>query len=248
MNDTTHLDAAQRYRGLGWAVIPAAEKGKAPLVKWHQYQDQLPSEIQVKYWFHQTPKANVAVVTGAVSGIIVLDVDPGRHGDAALAELVRRNGPLPKTVEAMTGDGGYHLYFAHPGGTVPTSLSLAEGIELRADGGGVIVPPSVHPSGQLYTWKSGQSPLDLNPAPAPRWVWQSGAVEKQDWTSLAGDTVREEQRMNRVISILRYLDWIGVQENLSRELIGAWNQTRCDPPLRPDELDQIFHKVRSESR
>jgi len=88
----------------------------------------LPSEIQVKYWFHQTLKANVAVVTGAVSGIIVLDVDPGRHGEAALAELVRQNGPLPRTVEAMTGDGGYHLYFAYPGGTVPTSLGLAGGL------------------------------------------------------------------------------------------------------------------------
>ena len=51
----------------------------------------------------------------------------------------------------------------------------------------MIVPPSVHPSGQVYTWKHGQSPFDLNPAFAPRWIWQSGAVEKQDWTSLVGD-------------------------------------------------------------
>ncbi len=247
MAELSNLDAALRYRGLGWAVIPAAEKGKAPLVHWHQYQDDLPSEIQIKYWFNQSPRANVAVITGAVSGIIVLDVDPNRGGDQALQELIAAHGPLPKTVEGVTGDGGSHYYFSHPGGSVPTWISLAEGIELRADGGGVIVPPSIHPSGGRYLWKEGCSPLQMNLAPAPQWIWQRGAVEKLDWDSLIGETVTEEHRTNRIISILRYLDWIGVQENLSRELIGAWNQTRCSPPLSADALDQIFHRVRSES-
>ncbi|MFP4539264.1 MAG: bifunctional DNA primase/polymerase [Dichotomicrobium sp.] len=248
MDDLSNLDAALRYRGLGWAVIPAAEQGKAPLVRWHQYQDDLPSEIQIKYWFNQSPNANIAVITGAISGIVVLDIEPNRGGDKALKELTAKHGPLPKTVEAITGDGGFHLYFAHPGGSVPTSLSLAEGIELRADGGGVIVPPSIHPSGKRYAWKEGCSPLETNPAPPPKWLWQEQALERQDWDSLIGQTVAEEQRNNRIISILRYLDWIGVQENLSRELIGAWNQTRCNPPLSADELDQIFHRVRRESK
>ncbi len=248
MNELSNLEAALRYHGLGWAVIPAAERGKAPLVRWHQYQDHPPSELQIKYWFNQSPRANIAVITGAVSGIVVLDIDPHRGGDKALEELMKIHGPLPKTVEAITGDGAHHLYFAHPGGSVSTWLSIAEGIELRADGGGVIVPPSVHPSGHRYVWKEGCSPFQVNLAPAPQWIWQRGAVERLDWDALIGEAVTDEHRTNRIISILRYLDWIGVQENLTRELIGAWNQTRCSPPLTADELDQIFARVRSESR
>jgi len=63
-----------------------------------------------------------------------------------------------------------------------------------------------------------------------------------------GATVADAHSTDRIISILRYLDWIGVQESLIRELIGAWNQTRWDPPLTSNELDQVSHRVRSESK
>lgn len=70
------LDAALAYHRHGWAVIPAAERGKRPIVRWQIYQDGMPGEKAVRDWFARWPNANLSVVTGTISGIVVLDVDP----------------------------------------------------------------------------------------------------------------------------------------------------------------------------
>jgi hypothetical protein len=97
--------------------------------------------------------------------VVVVDIDPAHGGDASLADLVASNGPLPATLEVSSGGGGRHLYFEHPGGRVPNSAGqLGAGLDVRGEGGYVLIPPSRHGSGRRYLW--AHRPL----RPLPAWL------------------------------------------------------------------------------
>ena len=162
--------AATKYLARGWSVLPLRPKDKRPILDWEPLQQARPSAEDVANWFRRWHTANVGIVTGEISNLIVLDVDPKHGGDASLARLEQRFGSLPATIESVTGGGGRHLYFAHPGGFVRNRIGLAQGIDLRGDGGYIVAPPSVHPSGKLYAWASGRSPEEIELAPLPRWL------------------------------------------------------------------------------
>ena len=162
--------AALRYLARGWSVVIVEPRAKRPIVRWRSFQKRAPSEAQIHRWLEQHPDANLAVVTGAVSGLVVLDVDPRHGGTASLEAWEREHGALPATVESRTGGGGRHLYFAHPGRTVRNRVGLAPGLDLRGDGGVIVVPPSIHPSGKAYRWVRGHGPDDLDPAAMPDWL------------------------------------------------------------------------------
>lgn len=97
---------------------------------------------------------------------MVLDVDPAHGGMEALGHLVRSHGQLPTTATVVTGSGGRHHLFSHPGGVVRNSAGrVGPGLDIRGDGGYVIAPPSRHASGGRYIWES-EEPL----AQAPQWL------------------------------------------------------------------------------
>ena len=94
-------------------------------------------------WWSVWSSANVGILTGRRSNLVVLDVDPRHGGDRALQELIGAHEPLPDTPVVFTGGGGWHYYFACPPGDEPIkSVTLAEGLELKADGTFVVAPPS----------------------------------------------------------------------------------------------------------
>lgn len=163
-------EAALDYLARGWSVIPVREKAKRPAVPWKAYQEKYVSEETLHDWFRRSPDYNVAVVTGALSGIVVMDVDPRHGGNESLRKLEREHGPLPKTVESITGGGGRHVYFSHPGELVPNRTNIEPGIDLRGDGGCIVAPPSIHPSGKRYRWKKGRAPGDLKLSHLPGWL------------------------------------------------------------------------------
>lgn len=186
--------AAQAYARLGIAVFPLKERDKKPLPfstgllaasldpdlaadRWAGRADlpirepkfegeRLPRRIRA------TPGCNVACATGEISGFWVLDLD-GPEAEEDLAKLVAVNGPLPETVEQGTGKGR-HLCFAwSPEFEVRNSASkIGRGIDVRGNGGYIVLPPSIHPSGRQYAWTPGKSPRDLPFAPAPLWLLQ----------------------------------------------------------------------------
>ncbi len=164
--------SALEYLGRGWSVIPVQERAKRPVVAWKAYQTRLVSEKTLHDWFRRSPDSNVGIVTGALSGIVVLDVDPRHGGKESLRQLERKHGMLPKTIESTTGGGGRHLYFSHPGEEVRNRTNIEPGIDLRGDGGCIVAPPSVHPSGKRYRWKKGRAPGETDLAPLPDWLHQ----------------------------------------------------------------------------
>lgn len=176
--------AAFAYAGLGWAVVPVhtpgpggcscgredcPSAGKHPRVRWQGYASRRPRPDEIRAWWRRWPDAGLAVITGRVSGVAVLDVDPRSGGDATLAALEARWGPLPATPETLTGGGGRHLWL-DPGDAVLASAAPAPGLELKAEGGVVVVPPSLHASGRRYAWRDGRSPWERAPAPLPGWL------------------------------------------------------------------------------
>ncbi len=122
----------------------------------------------VDEWWRQWPDANVGVVTGRVSGLAVVDIDPRNGGDEALGALEAQSGLLAVTPEVRTGGGGRHLWFSTES-EIPTVV-LAAGVDLKAEGGMVVAPPSLHVSGRRYVWRPGGGPDDLDLEPLPQWI------------------------------------------------------------------------------
>ena len=178
------LLAAFAHTGLGWAVVPVhtpgsdgcscgradcPSPGKHPRVRWQAYVERGPRIEEIRGWWRRWPDANLAVLTGSVSGVAVLDIDPRSGGDAALGGFEARWGALPPTAETLTGGGGRHLWLDLAGAALP-SATPAPGLELKAEGGAVVAPPSLHASGRRYTWREGRSPWELPLVPVPEWL------------------------------------------------------------------------------
>lgn len=139
------LEQALYYREkLGWSIIPVG-KDKKPLVKWEQYQSEKATREQIIEWFTKYYNANIAVVTGKISNLIIIDIDP-RHG--------ANNDDFKniQTVIAKTGGGGWHYYFQYEEG-ISTRAKVKDGIDIRSDGGYAVLPPSLHDSGKNYEWE-----------------------------------------------------------------------------------------------
>jgi hypothetical protein len=157
------LAAALNYAARGLPVFPVVPRGKTPAVaRGFHAATTNPATIR-RYW--TDPDRNIGIPTGAISKFWVLDVD-GAGGEASLSALERQHGAMSKTRIILTSRGR-HVHFAYPGSIPSSAARIAPGLDVRADGGYVIVPPSIHESGHIYTWsETPQSPL----ACAPTWL------------------------------------------------------------------------------
>lgn len=180
----TMLEAALDYAGRGWRVFPlhgivngrctcgrpeCSSPGKHPLVSRGLHEATTDAGV-VGEWWRQWRSANIGVATGAGSGVVVVDVDL----PAALASL----GPLadlrlPPTLTGLTGGGGIHLVFSsndevlgNSAGRLPGLDVGLPGVDLRGNGGYIVVPPSAHQRGARYEWLDP----DVVPVPAPDWL------------------------------------------------------------------------------
>jgi hypothetical protein len=242
--------AAIEYVRRGWSVIPVRARGKIPLVRWEPYQSRRSSEAEIEAWFRQWPDANIGVVTGEVSNLVVLDVDPQHGGAESLRELEQKNGVLPPTVQAVTGGGGRHLYFGFPLHPLRNRAGLAPGLDLRAEGGMVVVPPSVHPSGRAYQWAPGHDPGNCELAAMPLWLLRlavgspSGRGHSVDyWRTLVRTGVGEGVRNTTIASLAGYLLRRGIDPAVVSELLLCWNRVLCRPPLDDDEVARTVASI-----
>jgi hypothetical protein len=178
MRSLAVADCARAYAARGWSVIPVQPRGKRPIVAWREFQQRIAGEDEIARWFGHWPDANVAIVTGRISGIVVVDVDTRHGGPDSVADAERRHGRLPATVESATGGGGRHLYYAHPGTPMANRVAMLPGVDLRGDGGCVVAPPSVHPSGRRYAWVAQRAPGEVALAPLPAHFGGAGVAAR----------------------------------------------------------------------
>jgi hypothetical protein len=149
------LDAALEYLDRGWAVIPISPDTKKPLVKWGHYIDQniMPTEQEAYEWFDRWPNANIALLTGEMTGLVVVDCD----NEGAVKEA--RDLGLTRTPVSVRTKKGWHYYFEFPKGSDwiknrvgsdgnSKEWPRVDGLDLRGSKGYVLAPPSKN-----YEWR-----------------------------------------------------------------------------------------------
>ena len=239
--------AALWYATHGLPVFPLKPRSKEPLTP-HGFKDATTDPAQVEEWYRQWPDANIGLPTGAVSGRLAMDVDPRNGGAASLDGLILEHGRFPTTAEQQTGGGGRHIVFRHPGCPVPKTL--APGIDLKGDGGYIVVAPSIHPSGNPYIWDglAGAKAL-LNPADVPPWLLAhiAGARNGTRAESRKADDEKwgEGQRNNRLASAAGAMRRRGMSREAIEAALLAENLRRCNPPLPDLEVQRIAESVAS---
>jgi hypothetical protein len=168
----TFLRAARAYAELGFHVLPVADKGKRPLCRRGE-QDATRDPTILRDWARRWPTANIGIAP-ARSGYFVLDIDVRNFGDESLATLPI----LPSTVTALTGGGGFHLWFRRSTEldhvrrtTLPVDGVDVSGIDVKGLlSGYVVVPPSQHPNGRRYLWEASSRLGEVDVAPPPAWL------------------------------------------------------------------------------
>jgi hypothetical protein len=147
---TDRLHQALTYRRRGFSVIPIKSKDKRPMVAWESYQKEPASEATIKHWIESWPNANIGLVTGAISDCIVIDLDSDEARDKVKSLVGDYD--LQAVPRTRTGKG-WQLFFKHPEVSIPNRTGVLPNMDVRGDGGYVVVPPSIHPNGKEYTWE-----------------------------------------------------------------------------------------------
>lgn len=222
------LDAALEYARRGWRVFPchgihppgwgmktpvcgcklgpACEAaGKHPACA-RGFLDATLDEASIRKW---RSGSNIAIATGAISGLFVIDIDPRHGGFATLAALEREHGAFPRHAVAVSGGGGLHLFFRYPPKGAPIGSGanvFGPGIDLKGDGGYVVAAPSLHVSMKHYRWLRGVIPSRLPNAPA--WLLKlarsasSRPSASTDRSNLAAIKTRDHQEGQLLAKLL----------------------------------------------
>ena len=242
---------AQTLALKGMRIFPCKERGKEPAIADNLRRATTDLNLIAGWW--ASHNFNIGVATGEGSGVWVLDVD-GDEGEETLHKFEAEHGALPQTVEALTGKGR-HLYFRWATGIVIRNKQVnpnMPGIDVRGNGGYVLVPPSVHPSGRVYAWSvdSGNSFAD-----APEWLLdliakggggsakQASAHTPEQWSSFLDDHVEGSRRSAAVARISGVLLRRYIEPEIALGLIRGWNESRCHPPLDEAELERIMKNI-----
>ena len=144
------LDAALEYYHRGMAPIPIKYRDKRPLVKWGEYQDQMPTEAEIRQWFAPNNR-NLALVTGH-NGLTVLDFDDASaymHWLRWCAKVNNYARDVARRTFRVRTARGMHIYTRLPSATRTRALR-GSGLDIKSQGGYVLAPPSIHPSGAEY--------------------------------------------------------------------------------------------------
>lgn len=158
------LSAALAYAADDLPVFPLIPRQKEPLAGSRGFYDATTNPETIRRYWRVTNR-NIGIPTGALSGFWVLDIDPG--GEEHIRRLEIEHAPLPPTREVITGRGGRHLWFKYAGAIQCSEGRIAPAIDVRGDGGYVVVPPSIHENGRTYQW-SVDPAHEL--AVAPEWL------------------------------------------------------------------------------
>jgi hypothetical protein len=212
----------------------------------HGFKDATTDLERISDWWTKHPQANIGIATGPISNIWVLDIDARHHGEGALTSLVQQHGPLPPTIESISGGGGRHLYFRWPRDrSIRNSAGrLGEGLDVRGSGGYIIAPPSMHASGKRYAWhvESGvfsDAPgwlLDLAAVPSKASVAAAACNPPQDLIALIENGVVVGRRNDAITRLAGMLLSRNVDASVVLVLAQSWNITHCRPPLPWEEV------------
>ncbi len=260
------LKAALAYAKLGWRVVlvhgivdglctckkgdTCKKPGKHPVFKdWQQLATA--DGATIRGWFEDWPDSNVGVLTGP---IFVLDTDPG-HGGSESLKLIKAHGNLPKTPRSQTGGGGSHRFYKAPKQGFGSPSNVLPGIDIRCDGGLIILPPSRHKSGKEYEWFISPDECEIAKVPDTllEQISKSDAKNQEskatDPTTTSGDNtsvgpkVTEGDRNSYLFRLGSSMRGKGLCDVGIRDALLAQNSRHCMPPLDEEEVAGIAARV-----
>ena len=161
-----HLHYALEYHQLGLNVVPIVPYTKQPAVAWNIFQNDRVTDQWIRKWWSDSPYAGIALVLGPISNVFAIDVD-GVEAEQALIEKLGHIPIAPTSNSGSRQPSRYHLLFKHPDlETRAKATPWHPNLEFRGQRGVLIMSPSIHPTGNRYSWEPGRSIFDI-PLPDP---------------------------------------------------------------------------------
>jgi putative DNA primase/helicase len=233
----------ESYLEKGWLLLPLRPFNKEPLTA-HGVKDASADPAIVEGWLERWPSMNIGVACGVKSNLVAIDIDQPL-GEDSWRQLCDGR-PVPDTVENLTGGGGRQLLFQHPGGNIRNAVGLAglPGLDVRAGGGYIVVPPSVHPNGKRYLWEASSDPASVSVADPPDWLvveLRNGSVPMRA-EGAAPAVITEGNRNAHLTGVAGGFRRIGAEYETIKAALVAEN-AKCQPPLSDAELDTIARSV-----
>lgn len=227
-------------------VDKAREKWpKTPRLKWEEFKTRAATPEEVAAWFKRWPGANFALVTGQVSGIIAVDVDG--HEGAAWAEA-----NLPRTGIYNQTAKGFHALFRVNGTPVKNAVRIAPQVDVRGDGGYIVMAPSVHPTGRVYELHNPYFPDKDGWANLAPFHWPTEAPQGHESPSPSPSHGLEKiGQGGRNDALTRMAGrWFGKRLDPDEVVLLAlaWNRDYCDPPLAEGEVRRTVESIAKRER
>lgn len=241
MAENRQLQAALYYLNkCGLCVIPA-KPDKKPFIDWIPFQQRKPTEEEVKQWWGKDfVGANIAIITGKISNLTVLDIDT-EEGRTALNSITPKDFICPV---AKTPSGGEHRYCLYQEG-VSNKVRFIEGCDIRSEGGYVIAPPSKNGRGE-WAWVSGLSITKIKPPLIPGTVLAkinslSLSFKHSHVTSEVTDQnteilFKQGSRDNDLFHVANCLVKGGMDPSKIGQVLGLIARKGCSPPFPEKEV------------
>lgn len=249
----TMLDAALGYARRGLAVFPLAEGTKIPCIQ-GGFTQATTDEEQIRAFWSVRPMCNIGIATGGMSnGLVVIDVDldneKGEDGYVALKAWEAEHGDMPEGACATTPRGGMHLYFVsdEPFGC---SVNHDMGIDVRADSGFVVAPPSVREDGRAYEWD-----LHIDDYGIPRADANVKAFVRKMQEGHVGvdkfelpDRIKNGERNDTLFRYACSLQAHSVPDDVIIASVLGVNKSLCDSPLNDAECEKLVKSALSKKK
>jgi hypothetical protein len=244
-------DFAERYAAQGFRIFPlhhptqhgcscglfeCPNAGKHPRTD-NGFHAASNSVALVRDWWRRWPEANIGCVPGPRH--LVLDID-GPEGELTAQRMGLLSEP---TLEVTSGreDGGRHRWYRHPGGTIGNGI-LGTGVDVRADAGYVILPPSRHRTGRKYAWVGRLDDAIALP-PAILSALKSAPAERKPAALIPLEPIRAGERNNELTRYAGRMFRQGFGDAEVLAILIGLNETNCDPPMERHELELIVASI-----
>lgn len=251
MKEYSQLQYALSYIRLGFSIFPLKPRSKFPLTK-NGFKDATKDEKQVKRWWTETPNANIGIATGSMSDNLVvidfdIDEDKGIDGYHAFLDYCRENKvQFPDTVIAITGRHGYHWYYKYKNGEkLSCRTGIIEGVDIRADGGYVVAPGSIHANGNKYEWEQDFNDIAIAECDENviNFITQKQNSDSEQF--LLPDTVPCGMRNATFYKLACSLQAKGLTDDVIREAVRKEAEKRSVPSMGKDDLEELEKTISS---
>lgn len=233
-----------------WSVMPISSTSKKPIIKWTKYQNQLPTIDEIKQWWTQYPDANIGLITGKISNVIVFDCDSVKAN-----EWMEERGIERTLIAQSSKDYKKHYYFKYHkfdfniGNKNLRHFNKID-LDIKCEGGYVVLPPSKHESGKRYKWLT-----PINTSIASMDIWQLMLLEKlfkpkefnytspyqpkygnePAWVMQLLNGVQQGERDSAAFRLACFYAKRGFQQYEIETNLINWN-LKCNPPLKIKEI------------